>query len=269
MSGLPECLCHGGFRKWQRASFWLQYGRLRQHLQACDALLEQINACAALPGRPKLEFPAGISREVRIKHCEIPFSVTPQSPFDAALNLSFDTPRTVYPEPESPDNRLRLADPLTCSPMLQECSSLDSQPQSSVSLPKSESQVFSLVSPPSSVQVPDIGKDTCNSPENALDDPELCNDCGTIVAPLACISGSEDTGSKRSVSARENPPQLRPINFISASCYVERPSNPKSLSPGNSTRRTSFCRIEAFVIRSKSVKPLPLQRRIGMPEVKK
>lgn len=274
-----------GFRKWQRSSFWLQYGRLRQHLQACDVLLEQINACAALPGRPKLDIPAGISREVQIKHmpCEIPSYVTPESPFDAALNLSFDTPRTPDPNYDCCPDRLNLSDFQIRPLSLEECSSLackNSQPQSSViSLPKLESQVFSSVSQSFHVQLPDSGEGTCGCP----DDPEFCisaeewkplhpSSSGSIVvAPLACISENEDQVSQCSGSAPdENPPQLiRPINFISASYYVERPSNPQQpISPSN-TRRTSFCRIEAFVIRNKSVKSVPPQSRVGMPRSKK
>lgn len=244
-------------------------------MQACDVMLEQINAFAALPGRPKLEIPASISREVRIKHCDIPPYVIPQSPFDAALDLSFDTPRIV--DQESPD-RLELFDSQICSPIVEECSSLDSQPHTTVSLPQSESEFFPSVSQPSHALGPDSGEDTSGYLEKSFNDSEFCNSelklshaspLGNTFAPLACISGSQEHVSKCSIGVPENPPQRRPVNFISAAYYVERPSNPQSCSPGSARRRTSFCRIEAFVIRSKSVKPVTPQHRVGVPEVKK
>lgn len=239
-------------------------------MQACDVLLEQINACAALPGRPKLEIPAGISREVRIKHCEIPSYVTPETPFDAALNLSFDIPR------QDCTDRSKFSDPQIHSPGSEDCSSLPcSKNSQSQSLPKSESQVFSLVSQSSHVQFPDSGKVTDGCPDNALNDPSESElkplHPSSIVAPVACVSETEDRVSKCSGSSAPDVPetQLRPINFISASYYVERPSNPQSFCPSNSTRRTSFCRIEAFVVRSKSVKCMPPQSRVGVPQFKK
>jgi len=243
----------------------LQYGRFKQHLQACDVLLDQINARAALPERLKLETPAGISREVRIKHCETPSYVTPQSPFDVALNLSFDTPRTVYQDQDQVyTDRFKLFDSQICSQSSEACSSLDSQPQS-------KSQVFSLGRQSSPVQLPDGG-----FPDNALNDPEPCcselkallsSSPGNIAPPVACIS--EDKVSTCSGSVPEKLPQLRPKNLISASYHVEQLSNSPSFSPHNPTRRTSFCRIEAFVLRSKSNKPMPLQHGVGVPNLKK
>jgi hypothetical protein len=58
--------------------------------------------------------------------------------------------------------------------------------------------------------------------------------------------------SKRSVGcgpegaiAPANHVHQTPVNFISASYYVERPSKPEALDGGESTmRHTSFCRIE-------------------------
>jgi hypothetical protein len=82
------------------------------------------------------------------------------------------------------------------------------------------------------------------------------------------VTPDEGRVSKRSVGCGPEgavPPTNRvhqtPVNFISASYYVERPSKPEALGGGESaTRRTSFCRIEAFVIRSRSARATPMQR---------
>lgn len=77
--------------------------------------------------------------------------------------------------------------------------------------------------------------------------------------------------SKRSVGcgpeggvAPTNRVHQTPVNFVSASYYVERPSKPEALGGGeSSTRRTSFCRIEAFVTRSRSARATPMQQQVG------
>lgn len=245
----------------QRSSFWLQYGRLRQHLQACDLLLEQINARAVLPGRHKVDVPTRIDRGVQYKHvpgllCEVPSHVTRASPFDVALNLRFNPPENVDSYHSCRDE-LKLPDPSVCTPI-------------------SETQVSISAKESSQIQLPDIictELETCENSDLASENFEFghSNCSGPLVPcslenvaslavndfPVSAVNEDEARGSS---FIPNSSPQLPTVSATSASCIVERPSIPQPVSTSTMAGRTSFCRIEAFVVRSKSVRSIPAQQ---------
>ncbi|KAG0580589.1 hypothetical protein KC19_4G185000 [Ceratodon purpureus] len=292
--------CDWGFREWQRSSFWLQYGRVRQHLQACDLLLEQINRCAVPPGgRPEMDMPAGIMRRddrgsvAARSLCEIPAHVVPESPFDVALDLGFNRGEGVHPTKEGAEgdeNGGGGQDSMTSPELEAFTSGGDCCGDGEVGGAGWDEEgsggggrgAGSMGDGSGECDHHDGSREWMRGSENVVVDldpgadatvergasPSAGLDVGMDMDGMAVARGGEGRVRKRSVGCSPmsvgvpgKSVELAPVNFISAaSYYVEGPSKAEPSRGGNSTtRRTSFCRIEAFVIRSRSARAMPVQ----------
>lgn len=242
--------------------------------------------------------PAGIMRKGRSSpggrsFRELPAHVVPESPFDVALDLGFHNPEGGHLEKDESgrdENRPAARHP-TRRP---ECEATTSCTEPAwEALPGGDarndvgrgrgrrgpapgslgcgdddgSREWRLGPPSVGAVVVDSERDVDEGVEAALS-ARADADVGAGGDGTVAVYPGEGRVSKRSVGCGPEgavPPANRvhqtPVNFISASYYVERPSKPEASVGGESaTRRTSFCRIEAFVIRSRSARATPMQQ---------
>lgn len=253
-------------------------------------LLEQINACAVLPGRrPQLDFPAGIIRKVSTNSaprffCEFPAHVVPESPFDVALDLGFNNPHGLHPNKDhsgsdphfqlsinSPKREVTTSGSDSAIPVLPFVDAWNEEATARGSLAPglkdSESRQCSYgpcnrVLEPGSRDVNEVVLGCIPEIDEKVDHlVSLHVDGDAMVGPVLGEGRVSKCTGTETVGVPVSPLHLTPVNFISASYYVERPSKPEPFSSAiSTTRRTSFCRIEAFVIRSRSVKAAPMQQ---------
>ena len=271
-------------------------------MQACDLLLEQINACAAPPGRrPEMEFPAGIMRKAQPGpaprlFCEIPAHVVPESPFDVALGLGFNHRRSVHPadvsegEENPTEPRHAVSSPeceattssTNCSSEVAVCNGAWDEEETcggSAAHPRKESAWGECDD--------DMGDGTLNNdcagmdPEPNMEEGAVAPDADVHVDRDVDVDGDVDGDGRVAAVAGENKcsrgtctsPERKgsvpaghghqiPGKIISAASYY-RERAAKAGSEGgagsSATRRRAMCRIEAFVIRSRSARAAPMQ----------
>ena len=259
-------------RKSQRLSFWSHYGQLKHHMQACDQLLDRINACAGLPGRPNINVPASISRKVPIKcmprlHCKTPH-INPSTPFEACLNLSFTSDCLAQPD-KLPSEDLEPCHPLT---------------------PEIESQYTSS-------KCPEILSDTEGDPTVSSDTTESHDlhdqriDISLPVSPSLELWPVKSTSSEITelLSPQESSHIISNSNLknqsghipcnsrkvhnscvpspigppVECSYYLKSvlSSNQKIYITSSAVKHTAYSRLETFVIRSRSIRTPVLQQR--------
>ena len=258
-------------------------------MQACDLLLEQINACAAPPGkRPEMEFPAGIMRKAQPEpaprlFCEIP-ALVPESPFDVALGLGFNHRQSVHPtdvseggenptEPRhvvsSPEYEATTSG-TNCSSEVAVCNGAWDEEETcggSAAHPRKESDRRECDDDANdSVGVgpepPDM-EEGAVAPDGDVDGDER------VVARAGerrggkCSRGTCTSPERRSGAVPAGHGQQMPVKIISVAAY-NRERAAKAGSEGgagsSATRRRAMCRIEAFVIRSRSARATPMQQ---------
>lgn len=256
----------GRCRKSQRLSFWSHYGRLKHHMQACDQLLDRINACAGLPGRPKINVPASISRKVPIKcmpglHCKTPPHISPSTPFEACLNLSFKSDCLAQPN-KLPSEDLEPCKPLT--PDIESHLEQDTSPQNSEipSYPEMDGSIISSETPEShdhdqriDISTPSLDLWPVKSTSSEITELPSRQESSHIVS-----NSNLNTQSGHICCKNTTVPTPPPVECSYYHSSVLS-SNQKIYITSSAVRHTAYCRLETFVIRSRSIRSPVLQQR--------